>query len=243
MRTKIIINLLLLVFLSTYTFAQHIKGYADRIEVGGKKEPKLGNTTKPADSNDANNSVKDSTLVVSDPDNSKSEQDRCILFQETFLNKTFDNTWIANSGTNNMNAYIENGIKKGLKISCKNPDGNSFLEYDLTNKVRGKKLRINAFIKTENIIRGSQSYEIGQLCMKFNVNGIDIYEAVQNLVGDRDWAKYSAHQDGRTSLDNTTDGDYVFKVPENATNVILYLGLQNCTGTIYFKNVKVIEVL
>jgi len=164
------------------------------------------------------------------------------LFYESFNGNTLDNEWIENSGTDNMIGVNDSVYGKVLKISCNQANGNSFIEYDLTKIARGKILRLEGDIKFENIKRGEQSYEIGQLAIKFQVGDKWIYEAVQNLVGSSEWKTYFAHEDGRSIIDNTDKGSYMFMIPENAENVILYLGLQNCTGTIYFKNIRIIWI-
>jgi hypothetical protein len=163
------------------------------------------------------------------------------IFFESFNGATLDNVWLENSGTDNMVGVEDPVFGKVLKITSKRPNGNSFLEYDLTKIARGKMLSLKGDIKLENIKRGEQPYEVGQLAIKFQVGEKWVYEAVQNLKGSSDWNTYSAHEDGSTDIDNTDKGSYVFKIPENAENVILYLGLQNCTGTIYFKNIRVLE--
>jgi hypothetical protein len=163
------------------------------------------------------------------------------IFYETFSGDTLDNLWVENSGTDNMKGVNDSIFGKVLRITCNQPNGDSFIEYDLTKIARGKMLKLKGDIKTENIKRGTQSFEIGQLAIKFQMGDKCIYEAVQNLVGTSDWNTYSAHEDGSSGIDNTDKGSYVFKIPEDAQNVILYLGLQNCTGTIYFKDINVIE--
>lgn len=165
------------------------------------------------------------------------------LFRESFSSKSFDNSWLSNSSTDNMIGYTDPITnEKYLKITCKRPNGDSFLEYDLTNVIRGKKIQLKGSIKTENIISGGKSWEIGQLGIKFKIEDKVFYECVQNLSGTSDWDNYSAQEDGTDIRDNTDNGPYVFYIPENAKNVTLYLGLQNCTGTIFFKEIKVVEV-
>jgi len=240
MRTNILVSIILIFFLSLNAFAQRIHGYKFKTENSSEKseikdQNKLSKVHKVTV-----NTGKDTLSQISEFVNLTGNEK--IVFKESFSNDVLDNTWIANSGTNNMKAVNDSVHKKVLKISSDNPNGDSFLEYDLTDKLRGKKIRLKALIKTDNIRRGAQIFEVGQLCIKFKVDNIVFYEAVQNLVGSMDWAEHSAHEDGRYSLDNTDNGEYAFYIPENATNIILYLGLQNCTGSIYFKDVEVSEV-
>ena len=142
-----------------------------------------------------------------------------------------------------MSAYTDSVRGKVFKISSNNPNGNSFLEYDLTNLIKGKKIKLKAFIKTESIIKGVQPYYVGKLCLKFKVGTVDYYEAVQNLMGSLDWKEHYAEADGDHPNVFVGNELTVFNVPANATNVTLYFGLQNCTGTIYFSNIQVVEVL
>lgn len=241
MKIKLIIYSLLSICIMNNVYSQNgrkvnVKNY-DQIDVSTSIRPIENKKNH-------NKSEINSTNIMNSVTNERYE--RIIgdtLFSESFSNKSFDNLWLSNSSTDNMIGYIDPITKKKcLKITCKRQNGNSFLEYDLSNMIRGKKIQLKGYIKTENIISGGRSWEIGQLGIKFQIEDITFYECVQNLSGTSDWDNYSAQEDGSDTRDNTENGPYVIYIPENAKNVTLYLGLQNCTGTIYFKNIKVIEV-
>jgi len=163
------------------------------------------------------------------------------IFFESFSNKKLENTWLNNSGIDNIIGYNDSKMGKVLKISNKH-EGYSFLEFNFSNKINGKKIKLEGLIKTENIIKGEDTSDIGQLVLKFQVNNKSVYEAVPNLKGTKDWQKYKAHEDKTTEIDDANMGSYIFHVPKDAKNVTLYLGLQNCTGTIYFKDVLIVEI-
>lgn len=241
MRKKIITYTLCVLGIGISTFANSqnpalIEGYkllvnhSKKRVIEAKVNPKQKNIIKDEESN--NNKVTSNDFFKSPTD---------TLFYESFNGKTLDNEWVENSGTDNMIGVNDSVYGKVLKISCEQPNGNTFIEYDLTKIARGKMLSLKGDIKLENVKKGEQFFEIGQLQIKFQVGGNWIYESVQNLKGSSEWNTYSAQQDGNSNIDNTDKGSYVFKIPENAENVILQLGLQNCTGTIYFKNIRVIE--
>jgi len=167
-----------------------------------------------------------------------------LIFSENFSDESRKQLWGQNSGTNNISEYNDPVVGKVLKISCKRPNGDSFLQIFIPEIVNGKNIKISGTIKLQDVIVGPNvRTDKGQLCLEYTVQGITFYEAVQNLLGTSDWDVYYARNDGRYTQNDTEFGDYVFSVPENAKNVRLYLGLQNCTGTIYFKDVSIFEVL
>lgn len=165
-----------------------------------------------------------------------------VLFKESFSDRALDNNWLDNSGTNNMMGFIDNINGKVLKISNKHPQI-SFIEYFLDDSFKGRNLKLECKIKVENIKQGEYKYEIGQLAIEYQVGEKLVYPAVQGLVYTKDWDTYYAREDGSTGIDDTGMGHFVFTIPENAKNIRLYLGLQNCTGTIYFKDLVIYEVL
>ncbi|MDY0077222.1 MAG: hypothetical protein RBR87_08085 [Bacteroidales bacterium] len=179
---------------------------------------------------------KTETIQSSENDNMKS------LFKETFSSEGFDQEWVVKSATANLTAFQDDEKGKVLKIKSNRANGDSFLEKDLTQLLRGKDVKLQAEIKLIDVVTGNQSYEQGQLCIKYNVNGEDYYAAVQNLSGSAEWDTYFAHEDGSKPLDNTQWGSYVFHIPQEANNIILYLGLQNCSGEIYFSNLEIFEI-
>ncbi|MCK9236245.1 MAG: hypothetical protein M0Q41_07440 [Bacteroidales bacterium] len=165
-----------------------------------------------------------------------------VLFQETFSEEALENKWLEVAGTKNMMGYNDSTYGKVLKISNKQPQI-SFIEYYLDNSYKGKNLKLECKIKVENIQKGENKYDIGQLAIEYQVDETFVYPAVQGLVYTKDWDTYYAREDGSTDIDNTGLGHFVFKIPENAKNIRLYLGLQNCTGTIYFKDLIIYEIL
>lgn len=242
MRRILFISGLLFICAFNIIFSQtrkkaNVKNYDSYYETLASNQVKTNNT-KQRD--------KMSKSISSTLDKNTNSENKIIsdtLFYESFSHKSFDNLWTSNSPTENMIGYFDpTAKKKYLKIFCTRPNGNSFLEYDLTNKIKGKKVQLKGFIKTDDVKRGGQSWEVGQLGIKFNVENKIFYECVQNLEGTSDWDHYSAQEDGSDNRDNTENGPYVFYVPENAKNVTLYLGLQNCTGTIYFTDITVVEI-
>lgn len=213
-------------------FSQKIKGYT---LYKGKSEPKPQVSIK-------DEKITSATIIQQNESEIQIPSDRkaTIVFSESFSNNSLDNIWIPNPSTLGMSSFQDPMEGKVLKIENKDRNRTILLEYDLTKLVVGKHVKLSALIRHENIVAGSKPWEIGQLSIKFRVNEEKVYESVQDLIGSSDWSLHFAHNDGDTDLDYSEYGDYVFKVPDNASQVRLYLGLQNCTGTIYFKDLKVI---
>jgi len=170
------------------------------------------------------------------------DQERIILFRETFSDTSLDNRWLRNSDTKNMIGYYTRDLGKVLKIS-NNYQRTSMIEIYLDDSYKGKNLMLECMIKTENIVPGEKSYHTGQLAIEYEVGNKFVYPAVQKLIYTSDWNSYFAREDGSTDIDNTDFGPYVFTIPLEAGKIRLYLGLQECTGTIYFKNLILYEVL
>lgn len=191
-------------------------------------------------------SAKDESVIKKPSSEGQNNEEEAIkgkiLFKESFSEQALDNNWLENSGTKNMMGYNDSRYGKVLKISNKYPQI-SFIEYFLDNSYKGKNLKLECKIKVENIEQGEYKYEIGQLAIEYQVGEKFVYPAVQGLVYTKDWDTYYAREDGSTALDDTGIGPFVFTIPENAKNIRLYLGLQNCTGTIYFKDLMLYEVL
>jgi hypothetical protein len=145
------------------------------------------------------------------------------------------NNWdISNTNGDGDISWEEDPIKgkvfKFSRLKSKN-DHETFLQKDIGYLVRGKIIRIKSQIKLNNV--DSVKYN-GQLCVKYSINGKTYYNAVQFLYGTRDWKEWSAQKDNSSS--NTIN------IPINAEDVILYFGIQNASGTIYFKDIKILEV-
>jgi hypothetical protein len=113
----------------------------------------------------------------------------------------------------------------------------------LDNSFKGKNLILECKIKTEDIMQGTERFHVGQCAIEYQLGEILVYPVVQGLISTKDWDTYYAREDGDTKLDDTDMGHYVFTIPQNAKNIRLYLGLQNCTGTIYFKDLLIYELL
>lgn len=173
----------------------------------------------------------------------RSQNTNGLIFKESFNNNDWENRWYKNSDVNNFTIINDPYYGEILKITRSTPYSNSFLKRNFHTSLNGKKIQIIAILKYENIIVGQDpTYMKGCVCLKFTCENVDYYEAVQELEGTSEWKQHSAHVDGDTKLDHTQNGDYVIFVPKNAENVILYFGLQNCTGTIYFADIEVREI-
>jgi hypothetical protein len=166
-------------------------------------------------------------------------QKNTLIFSEKFDND-FNQWEISNSGGD---IKIIDDPQKGkiLKISRSSEGGDTFLQQEVSRIVRGKKIKLTCQIKLDNVIK-NDNFSWGQLCIKFDYDEYSCYNAVQNLYGTKDWSEYKAVKDGSDNFSNTGI-ESIILIPEKATNVVLYLGLQNTSGIIYFYNLKIVEVL
>lgn len=163
------------------------------------------------------------------------------LFFESFSGKSLDNEWLFDSSIDNMEGFIDLKMGKVMKIT-NNYEGDSFLRFNYLDSLKGKKIRLEGWVKTEDISGGVKDYEFGKLRLSYQIGQKIIYENAEGLLGTKDWQKTRAREDGSTSIDDAKKGSYIFFVPENAENIELLLGLQNCKGTIYFKDIVILEI-
>jgi len=227
MEKKYLLIVLAVIFISVNGFSQKVDpSPKDTI----KNKQKLQNPP-----------VQSTTIKITPTQTERSKQDSNVLFKEDFSTKEWAKTWQYNSRSKYISIIVDKLYGKVLKISKSIPSGNCFVKRDITNLVRGKKIMIRSFIKCDNIQGGQLDYEIGNLTLEFTMDDIKYYPAVQGLKGSSDWNQHYIQEDGKTYLDNTIDGPFVIFIPEEATNIILYFGLQNCSGSIYFSNIEIIE--
>lgn len=163
------------------------------------------------------------------------------LFYESFSGKSLDNDWLFDSSIDNMEGYIDSKMGKVMKVTNKY-EGDSFLKFNYLASLKGKKIRLEGWVKTENISGGSKDYEVGKLRLSYQIGQKIVYENSEGLLGTKDWQKIKAREDGSTTIDDAKKGSYIFFVPENAENIELLLGLQNCKGAIYFKDIVLLEI-
>lgn len=90
-------------------------------------------------------------------------------------------------------------------------------------KIRGKRLRISAWIKADNVAQPPNSWNGIKTMLAVDGPNGKIWPQKSNVYGTFDWKQI------------------VFKtvVPENATSINLVLGLENTTGRVRFRNVEI----
>jgi len=171
--------------------------------------------------------------------NKVTDEKNQLLFGENFESELTN--WEERNSGGEIEISEDPQKGKVLKISRSSIGGDTFLQQDISSLVIGKKIKIICQIKLEDVIK-NQNFSWGQFCVKFDYDDYTCYNAVQNLSGTKDWAEYKAVKDGRYNFSNTGI-ESIILIPEKATNVILYFGLQNTSGTIYFSNLQILEVL
>lgn len=247
MKTIFVSFLLLLVLTSSNSYGQdkfaQIQNYDFALKSGKEDTVKTTIITpKPKPNKSFANVTGTSKEKKNVEEEALTKTSEVVLFRETFSNKSLDNRWLKNSDTKNMIGIETPDYGKVLKISNKVPRS-SMIEIYLNDSIKGKKLKLECKIKTENIQQGREKIHIGQLAIEYQIGTEYVYPAVQGLVNDNDWETFYAREDGSMAEDDTDLGHFVFTIPKEAKRIRLYLGLQDCTGTIYFKDLVLTEVL
>jgi hypothetical protein len=172
-----------------------------------------------------------------------------LIYRESFMNKEWKDSWRnISKSKNDYNISICKDQEYGNVLKIKTEViGFFILEKDIKpESLQGKKIMIRASIKYSNIQGGKEDWQKGKLCLKFTLGENTYYEDVQGLGGSEDWFTYYAHEDASKDriLDNTNEDDpYMILIPKNATNIVLYIGLQDCSGEIFFSNILIVEKL
>jgi hypothetical protein len=176
------------------------------------------------------------------------------LFKESFNYENFDNEkwkkmkWKNQHGNGKIEFFKDNELKKNvLKVTRVNSNGESFILKDLSNILidnREKKIKIISNIKFVNIAKGNESWETGKLCLKVISSDDTLFHQINELEGTSDgWNEFNANADGRgLNYYYNKNEPYEIIISKEAKKIILYLGLQNCSGTIYFSDVKIVEL-
>ena len=202
-------------------------------------KPKVDPTPKVNNPGNSSGPIKDKPQK---PQNSANS----TLFSELFSNESILNDWIMITPNFNGNGFdIVSDDKYGsvLRIRKTNPDGDILMTKSL-NGLTGQNCRLRAVVKCIDIKRGAKEWMRGSVCLKFTINNIVYYEAIQNLERTTNWSNSVAHNDSESgkNLDDTPAGEFAFKIPSNASDVQLSIGLQQCTGIMYVSNITIEKV-
>lgn len=169
-----------------------------------------------------------------------------VLFREDFSGKlTPSNIWRSEyTGRGTIEQTKDKVFGPCIKISQNNTSGNTFLHVffkgEDAKKLLGKKIWIGALVKSEGIEETESDAYQGQICFSFTYNGQEYYEAVRYIEGTFNWQYLIASADGRreANADDTSLGPNVFQIPEGATNLRFYIGMQQSKGTVYITDIK-----
>jgi hypothetical protein len=239
MKTKYLLSFFAIIFISISLFSQ------------GTTPSGTVNTSKDSIPSKVR---KDKRPIINKKNWNHSNNHNDTLFKESFDYENFDNEnwkkmkWKNQHGNGKIEFFKDSELKKYvLKISRLNSNGESFLLKDLSNILidkREKNIKIISNIKFVNIIKGKEPWKTGKLCLKVISGNDTLFHQINELEGTSDgWTEFNANADGRELNYYYNENEpYEIKIPLEATKIILYLGLQNCSGTIYFSDVKIVEI-
>lgn len=133
-------------------------------------------------------------------------------------------------GWSNWGGYITNTKHSGrfsIEISNTKPTWTG-IDQSVILPEGAKKIAGSGWIKTDNIVQGTQAWEVARI-------GIEFYNAANELVG--------GYPPVIGSAQGTTAWSYYeqeYEVPQGAVKVKVQLALGNCTGTANFDDISII---
>lgn len=124
------------------------------------------------------------------------------------------------------------------------------LEIPIRGEVlKGKLIEIRALVKYENIVSGKPYYKSGQLNLFYRVPhdnqpADSVWEAVQMMSGTSDgWQNVAAKPDSLYRAGKATPSVMAVDISRNADNHMnLTIGLQQCTGTLWFDHIEIVHI-
>lgn len=147
------------------------------------------------------------------------------LWAETILREDFESPgnwrkYIRGKGTI---ALVPGGVQgKCLKTTSADQALVYYSQPLPVDRVRGKRLIIRAKVKLEHVVRGKKVYSTAKIHLGARVGKVQRNYA-RRFEGTADWH----------------DELLIAEIPEDATRVVLDLGLQNATGTAYYDDLVV----
>lgn len=117
--------------------------------------------------------------------------------------------------------------KKALRVSLQNPQW-SGADQTVQLPAGASKVKVSGWMKTENVVQGTQSYEQARIAVEF-------YDNNNQLQGG-----YPPVTAQRTGTTHWAFFEYEYNVPANATRVKIQTVLANCAGTAWFDELSAI---
>jgi len=171
---------------------------------------------------------------------SKTDNKSRILFQESFSKDTLDHKWVINTRVDRFLGYDDPYQGKVLKVNIPSSETTEtcLLECNITDFVVGKVIKLNGLIETN----GLYCKDSGKLGLKYTIGNREIHFDVKGFKNYDKWSSFYAQQSKRFKLNNTIFDKYTIFIPKTAKNVVLYLGVSDCIGSILFKDITIYEV-
>lgn len=98
-------------------------------------------------------------------------------------------------------------------------------KFDLA-PYKNKSLILSCKIKADQVTIPKQTWNGVKFMVNFQTGGLETWQHINNVRGTFDWKEFS----------------FSFPVPNDAQNGTLSLGLQDCSGTVRFSDIKIIAV-
>lgn len=145
-----------------------------------------------------------------------------LMFEETFSEPGFEQRW-EKCGVGG----VYDPVEKAVRFTSQKP-GEDYLIYHLDDaQYRGRRIQFEAEVKGENLTQSKVSYLNSKLKISFkSAEPGDHYPEATRKTGTYDWWKSTR----------------LFLCPNDATDVMITIGLQDVTGTYWVKNLRVYDV-
>lgn len=145
------------------------------------------------------------------------------------FNENFDcgyKDWNSSIKVGGSFSIIERNSGRAIKVERKTIQGDNFtqLKYRIRpDVVKGKRLRVEALVRAENIAIGTKSYYGGHIDFEMRTPAGYVYESAPFFLDSFDWTKEAFECD----------------IPVNIKTIDFRIGLQGAKGVIYFDDIKI----
>ena len=184
-----------------------------------------------------NPTIPSTSTAISPPANNKYLKFVSEIFYHNFRIKKLAGWTVWNDPGYDVNT------ENGLNI-IRTQKGYSHFTYPMPD-LAGKIIRLEGYMLIENVLRTPGTYEGANMQIEFDVPGKRVYEATQDLFGSFPIQWKAPIEDGSFNDDNIYVNNEiqqnVFKIPADATNIRLLIGLQGTTGKVFYDGIRIAE--
>ncbi len=144
-----------------------------------------------------------------------------LLVDESFDGPAFKNAWIKKGS-----GAAFDPEEKALRFTSEKP-GEDYLILNLdTEKFRGKRVQMEAEVKGKDLSQSTTNYFNSKLKITYKTGGTQHNPEAKRKTGTYDWWKPTL----------------VTFIPEDAAGMHVTIGLQDVTGSLWIKNLRIVEV-